>query len=252
MKEINIDFSNPIVEGKSKKIYKIDDNTGFMVFKPHLRSITYNREGNISGTEEERLKAAEFIFKILSDNGIKTQLFNDKIVKINGINGLLVKKIKTIPIEFICRFYAYGSIVRLYPSLVKEGQKLNKMLMKFDLKQDVSIAGVDDPTLNESYIIGLGLLNEEQLRKSKEMLEKIGNILYNHFLERGVKFIDVKMEFGFDNNGEIVLIDEISQDCMRANLISTDETITKDAYRQAKSDKEVLDIYKRFNEIIMS
>ena len=32
------------VEGKSKKIFKLDDNTYFMVFKPHLRSITSKRE----------------------------------------------------------------------------------------------------------------------------------------------------------------------------------------------------------------
>ena len=252
MKEIKIDFFKPVVEGKSKKIYKIDEKTAFMIFKPHLRSITYNREGNIIGTEIERLKATEFIFNLLSKNGIKTQLLHDKIVKINGIEGLLVKHITPIPIEFICRFYAYGSIVRLYPSLVKEGQKLEKMLMKFDLKQDISISGVDDPTLNESYIVGLNLLTKEQLEKSKNMLEKIGYILNKHFKERNVKFIDVKMEFGFDENNEIVLIDEISQDCMRANYISTDETITKDAYRQAKSDEEVLNIYKKFNDIIMS
>ena len=41
------------VEGKSKKIFRLDDNTYFMVFKPHLRSITSKREENIQGTENK-------------------------------------------------------------------------------------------------------------------------------------------------------------------------------------------------------
>ena len=32
------------VEGKSKKIFKLNENEYFMVFKPHLRSITSKRE----------------------------------------------------------------------------------------------------------------------------------------------------------------------------------------------------------------
>lgn len=57
-----------------------------------------------------------------------------------------------------------------------------------------------------------------------------------------------KMELGFDENGEIVVIDEISQDCIRANDITTEESLTKDTFRQLKSDKEVLNAYIEFNK----
>lgn len=236
-----------IVEGKSKKIYEIEPGVCFMTFKPHLRSITYNREGNIAGTDIERMKACAYYMKMLKDHGIKTQAYSDDIVEIDGIPGMLVEKITTIPIEFICRYYASGSLVRLYPSLVKEGEKLKNPLYKYDLKQDLSVAGVDDPTLNESYIIGLELLTQEQFDEAREMLKKIGEVINKDFDSKGVKFIDMKMEFGFNSKGEIVLIDEISQDCMRANDKETNETITKDAYRKMKTDAEVLQIYKDFN-----
>lgn len=238
----------PEVEGKSKKIYKLDESTYFMCFKPHLRSITYGREENIEGTEKERLKANMYFMNLLEENGIKTQIKSNRIEKVEEIEGILVKKIKTIPIEFICRYYAAGSIVRLYPSVVKEGQKFKTPLYKFDLKQDIKVAGVDDPTLNENYIVGLELLSKEQFEKAKQVLEQVGEIINKKLENKGIKLIDMKIELGFDENGDIVVIDEISQDCIRANDIDTNESLTKDAFRQLKSDEEVLNCYKEFNK----
>lgn len=247
MNECKMNEKIPEVEGKSKKIYKLDESTYFMCFKPHLRSITYGREENIEGTEKERLKANMYFMNLLETKGIKTQIKSDKIEQIDGIEGILVKKIKTMPIEFICRYYAAGSIVRLYPSLVKEGQKFKTPLYKFDLKQDIKVAGVDDPTLNENYIVGLELLSKEQFDKSKQILADVGEIINKELESKGIKLIDMKIELGFDENSDIVVIDEISQDCIRANDMETDESLTKDAFRQLKSDEEVLNCYKEFN-----
>ena len=57
--------------------------------------------------------------------------------------------------------------------------------------------------------------------------------------------VDLKMEFGILND-KIVLIDEISQDCTRANDMITGETLTKDAYRQHKTPEQVLATYEMF------
>ena len=65
MNEYTIKDNKPEVEGKSKKIYKLDETTYFMSFKPHLRSITYGREENIEGTEKERLKANIYFMNLL-------------------------------------------------------------------------------------------------------------------------------------------------------------------------------------------
>lgn len=235
------------VEGKSKKIFKLDDNTYFMVFKPHLRSITSKREENIQGTEHERLKANMYFMNLLESHGIETQIKHNQIQEIDGEEGIIVKKIKTIPIEFICRYYAAGSIVRLYPSLVKDGQKFNTPLYKYDLKQDIKVAGVDDPTLNESYIVGLEILSKQQLEDAKSILKEVGEVIRITLEKANIKLIDMKMELGFDENGKIIVIDEISQDCIRANDILTNKSLTKDSFRQMKSDKEVLEAYKEFN-----
>ena len=239
---------NPEIEGKSKKIFKLEENTYFMCFKPHLRSITSNREENIKGTEHERLLANLYFMNLLEKNQIQTQLKSNQIHEIEGKEGLLVKKIKTIPLEFICRYYAAGSIVRLYPSLVKEGQKFKTPLYKFDLKQDIKVAGVDDPTLNESYIVGLEILSKKQFEKAKQILAHTGEIVRKSLKKADMELVDMKMELGFDEEENIVVIDEISQDCIRANDSKTGKSLTKDAFRQMKTQEEVLKAYQEFNK----
>ena len=246
MEKYFINGKNPVIEGKSKKIYELDKDTFFMCFKPHLRSITSKREENIEGTDKERLISNIYFMNLLESKGIKTQIKSNKIENIDGVEGIIVKKVKTIPIEFICRYYASGSIVRLYPSLVKEGQKFKTPLYKFDLKQDIKVSGVDDPTLNENYIVGLELLTENQFKEAKQILSKVGEIIREDLENINVRLIDMKMEMGFDEEGNIVVIDEISQDCIRANDIETGKSLTKDSFRQLKSD-EVLNCYKEFN-----
>lgn len=145
----------------------------------------------------------------------------------------------------------HGSIVRLYPSLVKEGQKFKTPLYKFDLKQDIKVSGVDDPTLNENYIVGLELLTEEQFKNAKNILAKVGEVIREDLESKNIKLIDMKMELGFDENGDIIVIDEISQDCIRANDIETGKSLTKDAFRQMKNDNEVLNVYKEFNRRVV-
>ncbi len=244
-------MENPVVEGKSKKIYEIGEDTFFMCFKPHLRSITSKREENIAGTDSERLKANMYFMNLLESKGIKTQIKSNKIEVIDGMEGIKVKKVTTIPIEFICRYYASGSIVRLYPSLVKEGQKFKTPLYKFDLKQDIKVAGVDDPTLNENYIVGLEILTEEQFKEAKSILAKVGEIIREDLQSKNMRLVDMKMELGFDRDGNIIVIDEISQDCIRANDVETGASLTKDAFRQLKNDEEVLNCYKEFNKRLL-
>ena len=245
-----IDFqSRPIIaNGKSKTIYALNEKTAIMFYKPHLRSVTNKREGIIEGTDIYRMYATMFFLNLMEANGTPTERVNDKILDINGKFAILIKRCKPLPIEWIRRYYAAGSIVRLFPTFVTEGQKFEPPLNKYDAKIDVSLTGgIDDPTMNESYITGLHLMTKAQFDQADVMLSKIGDILNDVYLKAGIKLIDLKMEFGI-LNGEVILIDELSQDCMRANDIKTGETLTKDAYRQWKTPEEVLKTYKTFLE----
>lgn len=243
-----IDFSklDIIANGKSKTIYALDDEKAIMIYKPHLRSVTNNREENIEGTDVYRMYASQFFLNLMEENKIPTERVENKILNINGKFAMIIKRCKPIPLEWIRRYYAAGSIVRLFPIFVKEGQKFDPPLNKYDAKIDVSLTGgIDDPTMNESYITGLHILTKEQFAEADSMLSKVGDILNKVYFDAGIKLVDVKMEFGL-LNGKVILIDELSQDCMRANDIATGETLTKDAFRQMKSKEEVLKTYENF------
>lgn len=235
-----------IANGKSKTIYALDNDTAIMFYKPHLRSVTNKREEIIEGTDVYRMYATMFFLNLMEENGIPTERVNDKILDINGKLGILIKRCVPIPLEWIRRYYAAGSIVRRFPTFVKEGQKLVPPLNKYDAKIDVSLTdGVDDPTMNESYITGLHILTKEQFDEADRMLSKIGDILNDVYKNAGIRLVDLKMEFGL-LDGKVILIDELSQDCMRANDMVTGETLTKDVFRQWKTPEQVLETYEVF------
>jgi phosphoribosylaminoimidazole-succinocarboxamide synthase len=242
-------LGSPALEGKSKAFYEREDGSWLMRFKPHLRSITWKREEDIGGTEELRMLACDRIFTICEAAGLKTHR-NGSLVK--GTDGYLmpVLPMRGIPIEWIARYEAAGSLVRLFPSLVKEGQKFPNPLLKYDFKQDLKVAGVDDPTLNESYICGLNLLDETQLAHAKTLLLKLADLLRRTLDKADIDLLDFKVEFGLDKQGELRIMDEVSQDCIRARDRRNGNSLTKDSFRQGKTPREVLDAYRAFYDRI--
>lgn len=237
-----------IVEGKSKKLYDLGDGLCFMVMKPHIRSISAHREGNIIGTDHERAAVSLHFMKLAEAAGIPTQMVGKRLVEVDGREGVVVKKTRRIPIEFIVRYVAAGSIVRTFPHLVYPGQRFEHPLYKYELKQDITVSGLEDPTINESYIVGLGILSKEDLECAQEKLYKVGELVRDELSRCDVELIDLKVEFGFDADGNMLLIDEISQDTMRSNDKITGRALTKDAYRQRQSDGAVLAAYKELGE----
>ena len=248
LEEFDASSVSPIAEGKSKAIYPtLDDRLNLMKFKPHCRSITYDREEDVPRTEHWRMFACMDFMQRTEKLGIPTQLMYDKLVEKDGDLFMAVDKIEPIPIEWIIRYEAAGSIVNLFPTLAKKGQKFDKPFLKYDLKQDISVAGVDDPTLNESYIVGFGLLgSDNEVQDCKNMLTRIGGDIRSRLDDVGVDLIDMKMEFGYNPKGEVVLIDEISQDCIRGRDRTTGNSITKDLFREWKSHSDIVSGYETF------
>ena len=174
-----------------------------------------------------------------------THLRHDRALEHAGRLYLAVAAARPVPVEWIVRYEAAGSIVRLFPGLVRAGQRFAAPLFKYDYKQDVRVAGVDDPTMNESYLVGLGLLTAAQLQEAKELLGLIGELVRGRLASSGVRLVDMKMEFGWVE-GRLTLIDEISQDCIRAVDEATGASLTKDLFRQLRGAEEVSAAYETF------
>jgi phosphoribosylaminoimidazole-succinocarboxamide synthase len=236
-----------VADGKSKTIHATPDpDVCLMEFKPHARSITSRREEDVPGSDTWRLLATLEMLRRLEADGIATHLRFPHVIRHAGRCYLAVSRARPIPIEWIVRYAAAGSIVRLFPGLVRPGQRFRQPLFKYDYKQDVKVAGVDDPTMNESYIVGLGLLDAEQLRAARDLLDAAGSRVRQYLHAAGMRLIDMKMEFGFDAAGGLLLIDEISQDCIRAVDATTEKSLTKDVFRELQSPQEVVRAYEVF------
>ena len=72
-----------------------------------------------------------------------------------------------------------------------------------------------DPLVTKDGLIVLGVMTAEQYEALKEETQKITKIVADDLLEKGLVLYDIKFEFGYDANGEVMLIDEIASGNMR-------------------------------------
>ena len=100
--------------------------------------------------------------------------------------------------------------------------------IEFSYKNDQ----LHDPLLNAYHARALGLATETEIETIKRYAFQINEILREFFLERKVKLVDFKMEYGRLADGTIVLADEISRDTCRFWDSETNEKLDKDRFRR--------------------
>ena len=141
----------------------------------------------------------------------------------------LVKKVEIIPVEFVVRNIAAGSIVNRLG--VKEGSVFSRPLIEHYLKKDE----LGDPLINEDHIINFQWGTQDELDEMKEYSLRINEFLRSIFLGIGLKLVDFKIEFGRyseGGNSMLLLADEISPDNCRLWDIKTNKKMDKDLFRQ--------------------
>ena len=219
-----MDKKELINNGKVKSVYTTDDEDAVIIeFRDDMtagdgaRKEVMNKKGSYNALISTKL------FKVLEENGIKTQF-----IDLPETNVMVAKKLDMIPIEVIVRNIATGSLIRKYP-IADE---------------------FHDPMLNDSIIKALGLATQEEIDELTQKALKINEILSKFLLEAGIILVDFKVEFGKDKNGEIILGDEISPDGCRLWDSETLDMLDKELFRKGK-DNEVMDAYVEvYNRII--
>ncbi|AIN46973.1 phosphoribosylaminoimidazolesuccinocarboxamide synthase [Candidatus Palibaumannia cicadellinicola] len=208
--------------GKAKTVYTTDD--------PHFVILEFRND--ISMLDGKYLKQFDrkgminnqfnyIIMQKLLRSGIPTQ-----IERVLSHHETLVKKLKMIPVEFVVRNRAAGSIVKRLG--IKEGQILDPPLYDLFLKND----SMNDPIINASYCRTFGWVSEVHFAKMKELTYQTNHILKNFFDDAGLILVDFKLEFGLFND-EVVLGDEFSPDVSRLWDKKTLKKMDKDLFRQS-------------------
>ena len=212
-----------IYEGKAKIIYASPEkNLVIQHFKDDATAFNNQKKATIEGKGILNNRISEHILSNLNQIGIKNHL-----VKRINMREQLVKLVDIIPIEFIIRNTATGSLTKRLG--IEDGTLLNRPLIEYCLKND----DLGDPLISREHILTFDWLNIMELDWITEECRRINDFLQGMFRGVGIKLVDFKVEFGRssqDNN--ILLADEISPDTCRLWDIVSNKKLDKDRFRK--------------------
>ena len=226
-----------LYEGKAKQIFKTENENEVIVhYKDDATAFNGEKKSQIDNKGVLNNAITTMIFEMLNKEGIKTHF----IEKLNE-RDQLCKKVSIVPLEVIVRNVAAGSMAKRLG--LEEGFKLNTTVFELSYKDD----SLGDPLINDYHAVGIGATTFEELNKIYEMTDKINNILKEFFKKQNIDLIDFKIEFGRDENGEVILADEISPDTCRFWDSETKEKLDKDRFRRDMGGVEdaYIEILKR-------
>ena len=216
-----------LYEGKAKIIYETSDkNIVIQHFKDDATAFNNLKKASVEGKGVLNNRISEHILSTLSQCGIKTHL----IKRIN-MREQLIKYAEIIPIEFIVRNIATGSLSKRLG--IPDGTVLDKPLLEYCYKDD----SLGDPLISKEHIYIFGWAKEEEIKEIDKMTFRINDLLQGMFRGIGIKLVDFKLEYGKIWNKdkeqkEIVLADEISPDTCRLWDLKTEKKLDKDRFRK--------------------
>ena len=214
-----------LYEGKAKILYAAPEKgTAIQHFKDDATAFNNQKKTIIEGKGILNNRISEHILSSLNQAGIETHL----IKRIN-MREQLIKIVEIIPIEFVVRNIATGSLTKRLG--IEDGTVLDKPLIEFFFKDD----DLNDPLIAKEHIIAFGWAKEIELDSIINQCLRINDFMQGLFKGIGIKLVDFKLEFGRlsqDEKKRIVLADEISPDTCRLWDASSDKKLDKDRFRK--------------------
>jgi len=204
-----------VYTGKTKDVFALengnyllkfkDDCTGKDgVFDPGENSVGLT----IEGVGDVNLRMSIYFFEKINAAGILTHYVSADLA--NTTMEVLPAKVFGKGLEVICRYKAVGSFFRRYSDYIEEGADL-PAYVETTFKNDE----LGDPLVTKDALAALGVMTEAQYDDMKSMTQKITKIVADDLLEKGLVLYDIKFEYGYDAEGNVMLIDEIASGNMR-------------------------------------
>ena len=214
-----------LYEGKAKILYAGQEKgTAIQHFKDHATAFNNQKQSTIEGKGILNNRISEHILSSLNQIGIETHL-----VKRINMREQLIKLVEIIPIEFVVRNIATGSLTKRLG--IEDGTILDRPLIEFCYKSDV----LNDPLVSSEHIDAFGWATMVELDYIKDQCLRINDFMQGMFKGVGIKLVDFKLEFGKlnqDGKKKIILADEISPDTCRLWDASSEEKLDKDRFRK--------------------
>lgn len=205
-----------LYQGKTKDVFGLENGNCLLKFKDDCTGKDgvfdpgENQVGvTIDGIGKENLKVSIYYFDLLKANGIKTHYVNADLE--NSTMEVLSAKVFGHGLEVICRLRATGSFIRRYKDYIADGTVIPNGYVETTFKNDA----LGDPLVTKDALVLLGVMSDEMYESMKAQTLKITKIIADDLKSKGLELYDIKYEFGYDKDGNVILIDEISSGNMR-------------------------------------
>lgn len=200
-------FGTLLAEGKTKQIYAHPNNSAlaYMVNKDQITAGDGERRNELAGKSRWSTITMANVYRLLNSQGIATHL-----VEQSDDVTVLIKRCTMLPIEQVMRRVATGSYLKRTPG-AKEGDRFDPVLVETFLKDDAN----HDPQIWEKDIIERGLATREEIAWMAKEGRKVFEVLERAWASIDVMLVDLKIEFGRDTNGKLMVADVIDNDSWR-------------------------------------
>jgi len=226
-----------LYEGKAKIIYEgPEKGTAIQHFKDDATTYNNQKKSIVEGKGVLNNRISEHILNNLNQIGVKTHL-----IKRLNMREQLVRLVEIIPLEFIVRNIATGSLTKRLA--ISDGTVLSKPLIEYSYKNDE----LGDPLIAREHILEFKWASQEELKFINNSCIRINDFMQGMFRGVGIKLVDFKLEFGrvtIDGKKEILLADEISPDTCRLWDVISEKKLDKDRFR-----KDLGNIIQAYQEV---
>jgi len=226
-----------LYEGKAKILYEgPEKGTAIQHFKDDATAYNNQKKATVEGKGVLNNRISEHILNNLNQIGIKTHL-----MKRLNMREQLVRLVEIIPLEFIVRNIATGSLTKRLG--IADGTILSKPLIEYSYKNDE----LGDPLIAREHILEFKWASQKELDMINDYCLRINDFMQGMFRAVGIKLVDFKLEFGrvnIDGKKEILLADEISPDTCRLWDMISEKKLDKDRFR-----KDLGNIIQAYQEV---
>ena len=217
--------NSPLFSGKIRQVFNYSQDKLLIKTSDKISAFDFVFDDEVTTKGSLLTKITKFWFN-KTQHIIKNHLLDDTnlkdLIPKSYESCMLVKKCRPIRIESIVRGYLSGSAYSEYLKngkvsdiTIKPGLKLND---RFDapIFTPSTKAEVGDKDQNITFTQMKELIgNDEAIYINKKSIE-LYNFAHAYALSKGLCLIDTKFEFGYDDQNNIILIDEIfTPDCSR-------------------------------------
>lgn len=211
-----------INSGKVRDIYAVDDKHMLIVTSDRISAFDVVMPDPIPGKGKVLTAVSNFWFerfRNLMPSHLSTltleQVLPDPVERAPIVGrGIVVKKLKPLPVEAIIRGYLIGSGWKDYqkngavcgiklPAGLQQAARLAEPLFTPSTKAEM---GAHDE--NITFDTTVKLLGREVAERVRDCSLQIYTKAAEYALTRGIIIADTKFEFGLDENGTVHLIDE--------------------------------------------